>query len=57
MEASYKFGPYKIDSREVFHATPLSYAMVNLRPFLPGIIPYPSSALESELSSLQFDST
>jgi bis(5'-adenosyl)-triphosphatase len=24
MEASYKFGPYKIDSREVFHATPLS---------------------------------
>jgi bis(5'-adenosyl)-triphosphatase len=57
MEASYKFGPYKIDSREVFHATPLSYAMVNLRPFLPGIIPYPSSALESELSSLQFDYT
>jgi len=36
MEHSYKFGPYKIDSREVFHATPLSYAMVNLRPLLPG---------------------
>jgi bis(5'-adenosyl)-triphosphatase len=36
MEASYKFGPYKIDAREVFHATPLSYAMVNLRPLLPG---------------------
>ncbi|AQK79121.1 Bifunctional bis(5'-adenosyl)-triphosphatase/adenylylsulfatase FHIT [Zea mays] len=35
MEASYKFGPYKIDAREVFHATPLSYAMVNLRPLLP----------------------
>jgi hypothetical protein len=34
--ASYKFGPYKIDAREVFHATPLSYAMVNLRPLLPG---------------------
>ncbi|CAO2140654.1 unnamed protein product [Urochloa humidicola] len=31
MEAAYKFGPYKIDAREVFHATPLSYAMVNLR--------------------------
>ncbi|VAI03840.1 unnamed protein product [Triticum turgidum subsp. durum] len=31
----YKFGPYKIDAREVFHATPLSYAMVNLRPLLP----------------------
>jgi hypothetical protein len=36
MEPSYKFGPYKIDAREVFHATPLSYAMVNLRPLLPG---------------------
>ncbi|TVU27246.1 hypothetical protein EJB05_29843, partial [Eragrostis curvula] len=35
MEASYKFGPYKIDAKEVFHATPLSYAMVNLRPLLP----------------------
>jgi hypothetical protein len=23
MEASYKFGPYEIDAREVFHATPL----------------------------------
>ncbi|XP_012702754.2 uncharacterized protein LOC101759958 [Setaria italica] len=34
--SSYKFGPYKIDAREVFHATPLSYAMVNLRPLLPG---------------------
>ncbi|KAG0519910.1 hypothetical protein BDA96_08G027300 [Sorghum bicolor] len=38
MEASYKFGPYKIDAREVFHATALSYAMVNLRPLLPGHI-------------------
>uniref|UniRef100_A0A3B6KG48 HIT domain-containing protein n=1 Tax=Triticum aestivum TaxID=4565 RepID=A0A3B6KG48_WHEAT len=38
MEASaYKFGPYRIDAREVFHATPLSYAMVNLRPLLPGV--------------------
>ncbi|KAK1629227.1 hypothetical protein QYE76_003542 [Lolium multiflorum] len=36
MEASaYKFGPYTIDAREVFHATALSYAMVNLRPVLP----------------------
>jgi hypothetical protein len=34
--AQYKFGPYKIDAREVFHSTPLSYAMVNLRPLLPG---------------------
>uniref|UniRef100_A0A0D9XBI8 Bis(5'-adenosyl)-triphosphatase n=1 Tax=Leersia perrieri TaxID=77586 RepID=A0A0D9XBI8_9ORYZ len=34
-EVPYKFGPYKIDAREVFHSTPLSYAMVNLRPLLP----------------------
>ncbi|CAN6352993.1 unnamed protein product [Urochloa humidicola] len=45
MEASYKFGPYKIDAREVFHATSLSYAMVNLRPLLPGhILLYSSKA-------------
>ncbi|KAG8050764.1 hypothetical protein GUJ93_ZPchr0009g850 [Zizania palustris] len=35
MEASYKFGPYKIDATEVFYSSPLSYAMVNLRPVLP----------------------
>lgn len=32
----FTFGPYKIDSKEVFYNTPLSYAMVNLRPLLPG---------------------
>jgi bis(5'-adenosyl)-triphosphatase len=43
MEASaYKFGPYTIDAGGVFLATPLSYAMVNLRPVLPGnIFPLP----------------
>ncbi|XLR49910.1 hypothetical protein HN51_000589 [Arachis hypogaea] len=30
-----KFGPYKIHKSEVFYATNLSYAMVNLRPLLP----------------------
>lgn len=35
--SSYVFGPYKIDPREVFYSTPFSYAMVNLRPLLPGI--------------------
>ncbi|KAG8089224.1 hypothetical protein GUJ93_ZPchr0011g28848 [Zizania palustris] len=35
MEASYMFGPYKIDATEVFYSSPLSYAMVNLRPLLP----------------------
>jgi bis(5'-adenosyl)-triphosphatase len=34
----YRFGPYKIDSREVFYSTSLSYAMVNLRLFLPGAL-------------------
>ncbi|KAL1370306.1 hypothetical protein AAHE18_01G050600 [Arachis hypogaea] len=33
-----KFGPYKIHKSEVFYATNLSYAMVNLRPLLPGHI-------------------
>ncbi|XP_074307721.1 bifunctional bis(5'-adenosyl)-triphosphatase/adenylylsulfatase FHIT [Silene latifolia] len=32
----YTFGPYKIDMKEVFYSTNLSYAMVNLRPLLPG---------------------
>ncbi|XP_071936600.1 bifunctional bis(5'-adenosyl)-triphosphatase/adenylylsulfatase FHIT isoform X3 [Coffea arabica] len=33
---TYAFGPYKIDPKEVFYSTHLSYAMVNLRPLLPG---------------------
>ncbi|CAM9002385.1 unnamed protein product [Rhodiola kirilowii] len=33
---SYAFGPYKIDPTEVFYSTQLSYAMVNLRPVVPG---------------------
>ncbi|KAL9229903.1 hypothetical protein vseg_005320 [Gypsophila vaccaria] len=33
---AYTFGPYKIDLKEVFYSTNLSYAMVNLRPLLPG---------------------
>lgn len=33
---SFIFGPYKIDPKEVFYSTNLSYAMVNLRPLLPG---------------------
>ncbi|KAG5219515.1 bis(5'-adenosyl)-triphosphatase [Salix suchowensis] len=32
---SYQFGRYKIDPKEVFYSTYLSYAMVNLRPLLP----------------------
>jgi bis(5'-adenosyl)-triphosphatase len=32
----YTFGPYKIHQKEVFYSTDLSYAMVNLRPLLPG---------------------
>ncbi|XP_050219767.1 bifunctional bis(5'-adenosyl)-triphosphatase/adenylylsulfatase FHIT [Mercurialis annua] len=33
---NYVFGPYKIDPKEVFYSTPLSYALVNLRPVIPG---------------------
>ncbi|XP_038876563.1 bifunctional bis(5'-adenosyl)-triphosphatase/adenylylsulfatase FHIT isoform X2 [Benincasa hispida] len=32
----YTFGRYKIDPKEVFYCTTLSYAMVNLRPLVPG---------------------
>ncbi|XVE76211.1 hypothetical protein DITRI_Ditri12bG0154900 [Diplodiscus trichospermus] len=38
MSTEYKFGPYKIDPNEVFYTTALSYAMVNLRPVVPGVI-------------------
>ncbi|GAB2234103.1 hypothetical protein Droror1_Dr00003340 [Drosera rotundifolia] len=36
----YKFGPYKIHEKEVFYSTDLSYAMVNLRPLVPGTHPH-----------------
>ncbi|XP_074335506.1 bifunctional bis(5'-adenosyl)-triphosphatase/adenylylsulfatase FHIT isoform X2 [Apium graveolens] len=37
MEADkFTFGSYKIDNKEVFYSSNLSYAMVNLRPLLPG---------------------
>ncbi|XP_011628672.1 bifunctional bis(5'-adenosyl)-triphosphatase/adenylylsulfatase FHIT isoform X1 [Amborella trichopoda] len=37
MEAEYyTFGPYKIHEKEVFYTSQLSYALVNLRPLLPG---------------------
>ncbi|URD78485.1 Nucleotide-diphospho-sugar transferase [Musa troglodytarum] len=38
MEAvNYTFGPYKIHCTEVFHSTLHSFAMVNLRPLVPGM--------------------
>ncbi|KAL8142134.1 hypothetical protein V2J09_015166 [Rumex salicifolius] len=33
--ANYMFGPYKVDPKEVFYSTDLSYALVNLRPVIP----------------------
>lgn len=38
----FTFGAYKIKPEEVFYSTQLSYAMVNLRPLLPGITLSPS---------------
>lgn len=35
---TYTFGPHKIDRSGVFYSTPLSYAMVNLRPVVPGTV-------------------
>ncbi|KAH9648491.1 Bis(5'-adenosyl)-triphosphatase [Citrus sinensis] len=37
----YQFGPHKIDAKDVFYTTPLSFVMVNLRPVLPGHILLP----------------
>ncbi|KAF3334861.1 Bis(5'-adenosyl)-triphosphatase [Carex littledalei] len=37
----FTFGPYKKDRREVFYSTLLSYALVNIRPVLPGHILFP----------------
>ncbi|KAJ7964351.1 bis(5'-adenosyl)-triphosphatase [Quillaja saponaria] len=36
MASEYAFGPYKIHESEVFYTTNLSFAMVNLRPVVPG---------------------
>jgi bis(5'-adenosyl)-triphosphatase len=35
-EEVYYFGPYKIEKNEVFFTTELSFALVNLRPVVPG---------------------
>ncbi|KAM1995458.1 hypothetical protein ACFX15_028505 [Malus domestica] len=61
---SFKFGPYNIDSREVFYSTKLSYALVNLRPLVPVSNEYGCqrkgvsvfrSGLEKEESFIQLD--
>nr|XP_043622431.1 bifunctional bis(5'-adenosyl)-triphosphatase/adenylylsulfatase FHIT-like [Erigeron canadensis] len=36
MQMDYTFGPHKIDHKDVFYTTHLTYAFVNLRPVLPG---------------------
>ncbi|KAJ4981890.1 hypothetical protein NE237_032727 [Protea cynaroides] len=40
-EFYYTFGPYKIQQREVFYSTDLSFAMVNLRPVIPDVLVCP----------------
>ncbi|XP_010453355.1 PREDICTED: bifunctional bis(5'-adenosyl)-triphosphatase/adenylylsulfatase FHIT isoform X2 [Camelina sativa] len=55
--SSYVFGPYKIDPREVFYATPFSYAMVNLRPLLPGHVLVCPRRLVPRFTDLTADET
>ncbi|CAK9321412.1 unnamed protein product [Citrullus colocynthis] len=43
----YTFGRYKIDPKEVFYCTSLSYAMVNLRPLVPGHILFGARLLDN----------
>lgn len=51
----YTFGPYKIHHTEVFHSTPYSYAMVNLRPVVPGTrsLDYKSLRVSLEFGSFR----
>uniref|UniRef100_A0A0D9XWC7 HIT domain-containing protein n=1 Tax=Leersia perrieri TaxID=77586 RepID=A0A0D9XWC7_9ORYZ len=39
--SKYRFGPHEIDERQVFRTTPLSFAIVNLRPTRPGVFQNP----------------
>ncbi|XP_008448553.2 bifunctional bis(5'-adenosyl)-triphosphatase/adenylylsulfatase FHIT isoform X2 [Cucumis melo] len=50
----YTFGRYKIDPKEVFYCTTLSYAMVNLRPLLPAQRVGQKLELYHKASSLTF---
>ncbi|KAK9125853.1 hypothetical protein Scep_014699 [Stephania cephalantha] len=43
----FAFGPYKISEKEVFYTTGLSYAMVNLRPLVPGRACLPKARSEA----------
>lgn len=54
---NYTFGPYKIDSKEVFYSTRLSYAMVNLRPLLPGMYPHDGAENENWINVINEFST
>ncbi|GAM88294.1 hypothetical protein ANO11243_063270 [Dothideomycetidae sp. 11243] len=56
-----RFGPHTVTSHsQVFHTTPLSYAIVNLRPLLPGhtlicphrVVPHLSDLTEHEATDL-----
>lgn len=38
------FGPYTICGKEIFVETPLSFAFVNLKPVVPGVISHASDA-------------
>ncbi|RRT74655.1 hypothetical protein B296_00016725 [Ensete ventricosum] len=49
---NYTFGPYKIHRAEVFHSTLHSFAMVNLRPLVPGMPPVDSRSLSCYFGSL-----
>ncbi|KAI3941429.1 hypothetical protein MKW92_041940 [Papaver armeniacum] len=52
-EENYMFGPYKIHLNEVFYSTKLSFAMVNLRPLLPGHILFVACAFHVITLTLQ----
>uniref|UniRef100_J3NAW8 HIT domain-containing protein n=1 Tax=Oryza brachyantha TaxID=4533 RepID=J3NAW8_ORYBR len=54
--SKYRFGPHEIDDRQVFRTTPLSFAIVNLRPTRPDVLVCPKRNVK-RFANLTVDET
>lgn len=50
-----RFGPYDIASTQVFHVTELSFAIVNLKPVVPGHVLVAPRRVEARFAALRAD--
>eukprot|EP00793_Prasinoderma_coloniale_P004828 PRCOL_00000589-RA len=50
-----RFGPYDIASTQVFHVTELSFALVNLKPVVPGHVLVAPRRVEARFAALRAD--